>query len=378
MIQLSGFDLPLPSHFSLWEAQNPMDWAMAAQQYVHLPTYVYNVPTDMSVGPFDHFQSLLLIAAYYNHFNNPALYLSPPVLPDIEPILDSSPITKHQLLTAKLMQVTPVRALLAVSGESWILSEKVPSPPAFSSFKATLKTWVNGLWSTTPDPQSQAVKDALRVSIELLQHAISTPSYSLRLELGADMGLYFAALVIWAITVASNTRINTPQPSAQPFRYQSHSPISSNCNSNHFPTTPTHYSAATSQASISPNPSHPTNMGLMPTSPLPPQTNSMLTSEITSQSIDFLTNALLDLDVLGLLPQWPRDVVAWQQGCASLMRWVKMRLRNGAVEGRDSVISAGPTSAGTGRGGDGLGELLDGVVSVLEKIMGRGWEGWGV
>ena len=64
------------------------------------------------------------------------------------------------------------------------------------------------------------------------------------------------------------------------------------------------------------------------------------------------------------------------------MRWVKMRLRNGAKEARDSVIAptlgAGPTSAGTGRGGDGFGELLDGVIGVLEKIMGRGWEGWGV
>ena len=58
------------------------------------------------------------------------------------------------------------------------------------------------------------------------------------------------------------------------------------------------------------------------------------------------------------------------------MHWVKMRLRNGSLEGRDSVV--GPTSAGTGRGGDGLGELLDGVTGVLEKIMGRGFDGWGV
>lgn len=380
MIQYSGFDMPFPAHCSLWEATGPADWAMAAQQYAHFPTYVFEITPDISVGPFDHFQSMLIIAAQYNHFNNPSIYLSPPALPAIDHLLDNSPITKHVLLTAKLLQVTPVRSLLAVSGESWILSEKVPSPAAFSSFKSTLKTWVNGLWAPTNDPQSQSVKDALRLSIEILQHAITIPPHSLRLEMGADMGLYFAALVIWAVTVAAHTRINAPSAPAQPIRYQSHSPLQSNRTSGYFPSTPTHLSAGTPQPGQSPNPSHPAHMGLMPTShsPAPPTSNSMLHTEITATSISFLENALLELELLGIVPQWPRDVMQWQQGCSALMRWVKMRLRNGALEGRDSVVGSGPTSAGTGRGGDGLGELLDGVVGVLEKIMGRGWEGWGV
>lgn len=121
-------------------------------------------------------------------------------------------------------------------------------------------------------------------------------------------------------------------------------------------------------------------MGLMATSgtsPAPPcSVNSMGHSEIIDTSMNFLASALLDLEFLGSVPQWPHDVVQWQQGCAALMRWVKMRLRNSTMESRDSVVGAGPTSAGMG--GDGLGELLDGVVAVLEKILGRGWESWGV
>jgi hypothetical protein len=35
-------------------------------------------------------------------------------------------------------------------------------------------------------------------------------------------------------------------------------------------------------------------------------------------------------------------------------------------------------AAGTGRGGDGLGEVLDGVVTTIEKIVNRGWGGWGI
>ena len=100
----------------------------------------------------------------------------------------------------------------------------------------------------------------------------------------------------------------------------------------------------------------------------------MLHSEITMTAMNFLSNALVELELLGTVAQWPRNVVQWQHGCAALLRWVKMRLRSGTLKARDSVI--GPTSAGTGIGGDGLGELLDGVIGVIEKILNRGYEGW--
>jgi hypothetical protein len=277
--------------------------------------------------------------------------------------------------------VTPIRALLAVSGESWILSEKVPSPPAFQKYKSTLRVWASGLWATTTEPQAQAVKDALRISLELLQHAVAVSPDNVHLELGADMGLYFAALVIWAVTVASHTRLNTSQAAPQPVRYQSHSPLPTNHANGHF-SAPSHISSNSARSSNSPNPAHPSTMGLMPhpqASPAPaPTSNCMLYSELATTSINFLQNAPLELDFLGIAPQWPSDLSRWHRGCAALMRWVKMRLRNGAPECRDSVIGSAPlpTGDGTGRGGDGLGEVLDGVVAVLEKIMTRGWIGW--
>lgn len=383
MIQPYEYDLPLPSHFSLWEAENPLEWAYASQQYRHLPMYIYEIIPDIPVGPFDQFQSLLLIANQYNHFSNAATYLSPPPLPAIDHLLDTSPVTKHALLSAKLLQVTPIRALLAVSGESWILSEKVPSPAAFQRYKSTLKVWTSGLWVTTAEPQTQAVKEALRISIELLQHAVAISPDNVHLELGADIGLYFAALVIWAVTVAANTHLSTSQAAPQPMRYHSHSPLPTNHTNGYF-STPSHMSSTSTRSTNSPNPAHPGTMGLMPhprASPAPaPTSNCMLYSELAATSINFLQNAPLELDSLGIAQQWPKDLSQWHQGCAALMRWVKMRLRNGTQEGRDSVMGSAPlpAGAGTGRGGDGLGEVLDGVVAVLEKIMTRGWAGWGI
>ncbi|KAF2176243.1 hypothetical protein K469DRAFT_700233 [Zopfia rhizophila CBS 207.26] len=376
VIQVTGFDLPFPAAAALWDATNATEWAMLAGQYVHFPTYVYEVMSDTSLAPLDTFQSSLLIAAHYNHFGNPTPYLSPPLFPSIDHLLDASPITKHQLLTAKLLQVTPIRALLAVSGESWILTEKVPSIAAFSGFKITLKTWVNGLWASTTDSQNQAVEDALKLAVNILQDAMAIQPQVLRLELGADMGLYFAALVIWAVTVAANSRINPPH------RYPSHSPLPSQRSSAHYPSTLTHYSANTSQPPQSPNPIYSTAIGLIPpsvASSAPRATSkSMLHPDITITSMDFINNAIVQVELLGMVPQWPRDVAQWQQGCETLMCWVKMRLQNGALEGQDSIVSPGPTSAGTGRGGGWLGDLLDGVVGVLERVMGRGWEGWSI
>jgi hypothetical protein len=382
LIQFSGCDLPFPTHSSLWDATNAMDWALAAQQYTHLPEYVYQVGPDTVSSAFDAFQSSLLIASYYHHFNGPIPDLAPPSFVAIDHLLDNSPITRHQLLTAKLLQVIPIRAILAVSGESWILSEKVPSAQAFSGYKTTLRAWIGGLWSGATEPHNQFVRDAVRLAIEILQHAMTVPSHTLRLELGADMGLYFAALVIWSVTVAANTRINMHQTHPHQHRYQSRSPLPS---TRAFPSTSTHLTTNTS--TTSPVHTYPqtanfiVNQTVSP-APYSPTSSSMHHSDITMLSAKFLHTALVDLGLLGVVHQWPRDIAQWQQGSGALMRWVKMRLRSGAVEGRDSVVASGlgigPTSAGTGRGVDGSGELLDGVIGVLEKIMGKGWEGWGL
>jgi hypothetical protein len=382
VLQCSGFDLPFPCHFSVWETETPIDWVLAAQHYAHLPAFVFEISPGASIGRFDRFQSALYIAAQYNHLDNPAVYISPPALPAIDHLIEDSATSKHALLTAKLLQVTPIRALLAIPGESWILSENVPSRDEFENLKLTLRAWVTSLWTATTESQSQPVHEALKISLELLQHAVNVSPDDVHFDLGADMGLYFAALVVWAVTVASYTRINAAQASSHHVRYQSQSPLSSSRIGGSFTASPLHFSISAAQPSHSPNPGHPATLGLISasqTSPaLPPTSNSMLCSEFTTIATNFLDSALLELNFIGVVTQWPRDVSFWQQGCAALLRWVKMRLRNGAVEGRDSVIGSGPTSAGTGRGADGLGDILDGAVAVLEKILGRGWDGWAI
>ncbi|KAF2010777.1 hypothetical protein BU24DRAFT_436201 [Aaosphaeria arxii CBS 175.79] len=378
---ISGMDLPFPVHSAMWDAADFPEWAIACQQYPYMPALVQDVNSDFGASLFDPFQSSVLIAVHYNQANNSVSYITPP--PDsIDHLLDPSILTQHRLFTAKLVQLTPVRSLLAVAGESWILSEKIPTPHAFNNHKASVRSWAEGLW-VPAEPQIFPAKEALKLAIDILQQATATPSDQLRLELGADMGLYFATLVVWSITAIAHSRMVGPQPSrSHPMPHQTPSPLPyDGFSGGLMPATPTHLSATSSRTSQSPNPMHPSTTGLIPTShssPIVPTSHGMMFSEINATTEEFLSNAKVELEYLGLVPIWPRDVMQWQHGCSALLRWVKMRLRSGAFDARDSVVGAGPTSASTGHGGDGQGELLDGVINVLDKMISHGWEGWGI
>lgn len=388
---VSGFNLPIPASLAVWNAASAVDWVLALQQQPQQPSYVCDVPAELSLKTrlpkLDVFQSSLVIAVNYNHFHNETPYLQAHPYPALNHVLDQSSLTQYHLLTAQLLQHIPLRALLAVSGESWILSEKVPSIATFAGFKSTLRTWLNELW--TSDMEGQGVKPvraALKTAITLLQHAMTTPSQTLRLEPGAEMSLYYAALVLWAVTLAATTRQNEAQSKAQPTRHPQHrSPTQSRRPSQGQAQLLSQVSGVSGPITLTshmpgqtPNPNHPGAIGLLPSALAapapPPNTTSMLHTEIVPISLSFLSIAEVETDLLCMGPRLPQNLTQWQQGVGALLRWVKMRLRSGPVDGRDSVISTSSTGAGRGEGG----ELLDGVVGVLEKVLRRGWDGWGI
>lgn len=381
----TGLDLPFPGSSSLWTATNPTEWAGAVHQNPHLIQYVYEVTADSVVAPFDSFQSSLLLAAHYNHFDSPAPYISSPLTLDFEHLLDTSPTTTQKLLTAKLVQVTPIRALLAVAGKSWILSEKLPSIQAFSAMKTTLRTWIAQLWPhALTDARSVPVKAALKLSVDILEHALKEQQDSLTPEMGTDMGIYFAALVLWATTCAANTRVKGPHKgsSQQPQRRQSQPPrLFSSTSSASVPSTPTqlrnqyshHTTLDSSQVQVN-------NVETIQSQPSSPGShasidcNTLLShAQITINTITFLSTAMIDFGSPVSTSHLPMNIARCQTGCISLLLWVKLRLRGIYLDPRNSV-----PDAWTRRTGESLGELLDSVTGSLESMMTRGWDDWGI
>ncbi|EAT86837.2 hypothetical protein SNOG_05773 [Parastagonospora nodorum SN15] len=207
LFRQEGVDLPFPAHSLVWDATTLDDWAVAIQQHASSPQRVFEVTQVPVLVPCDPFQSSILIAVFYNRSEIASPYINAPVTEDIDHILDPSFTTKQRLLTAKLLQVTPIRALLAVSGESWILFEKVPSQQAQIIFKTTLRAWINQIWSA-PEGASPTVssKEAVRLAIQILHMALEEQPEDSELNMGSDMGVYFAALVLWAATTAGSSR----------------------------------------------------------------------------------------------------------------------------------------------------------------------------
>ena len=364
MLRTSVIEIPFPVHSSVWDATCPRDWALGIRQCMNMPKYVYElslgVLAKMEPGSFDIFQSALVTASHYHLYNDSAQALiSNPAsnaLAIANP-LDGSLTTKHRLLIAKLNRVTPVRSLLAVIGESWILVEKVLSPAAMKKHESVLQSWVNGLWSPPANSQGQDVQEALKLATDILQNAIAAPPGSLRLEFGGDMGLYFAALVIWAITVAVDARAKALDTRNE----QSGKDIWASFFAETNKLVPAHTSMGPN--SMAPQATHVSSMPL-------PTSNSIVRSEITMASLDFLADTEVEIALLGLVPQATSSLSRWQQGCISLMRWVKARIRDGEVESET-------VSNSTGMGlNETLGELLDAVIAVLEKAIQRCADLW--
>jgi hypothetical protein len=373
LIQDTGFDLPFPAHTSLWNATTPTEWALAAQQHCDTPTYVYEVTSEST--PCDTFQSSIILSAHYNRYEGSTPYVSSPATLEIEHLLDTAPDTTRTLLTAKLVQVTPLRALLAIAGESWILSEKVATPQALAAFKTTLRAWLAQLWSTT-EPADVPVKQALKLSVETLQQAVQEQRDSIQLGMGTDMGIYFAALVLWTITTAANTRIKGPQPKSQqhqrslsrsPPIFQSSAwtslPTAPNQMRGHLPTSSA--PNTTQPSAFAPTPSQPASPIVEPT----PDNPLLSHAQITINTISFLSDAPYVFNNTQSLS----DLSRHQTGCVSLLLWVKLRLRGVPLKDTSGAADAWATKPG-----EGLGELLDGVTGSLERILGRGWGGWGI
>ncbi|KNG51749.1 c2h2 finger domain-containing protein [Stemphylium lycopersici] len=340
LIQDTAFEAPFPGHTLLWDAADFAAWKMAARQHSYAPIYVSLVTPESVSASLDIFQSAVIIATDYNCHDPSSPYISCPTTSDVEHLLSPASVTTRSLSTAKLVQVTPLRALLAVSGESWIFSEKVTMSQLLTKFKITLRTWLSHLWSTPT------------------------------LE------------VLWAITVASTTRAKGSQPRIHPHhrpRSQSQSPpvFSSmttalqTMSSTQLPSQPLPSSAPASfqQSTVSSTQSQPQSpiMGATPENPLLSHT------QITINTISFLADAQYAFSNAATVTPTAADHARHQTGCASLLLWVKLRLRGAPLEGPTDIANTSASGPD-----EGLGELLNGVTGTLERILNRGWSGWGI
>lgn len=231
---ISGLQLPFPSSHALFASPTPDQWLFMyrrAPQSAHDQVYeaLQDLPLPSTTPPYDPFQSMLLIAANLSlalstdaTSGNQAPGSADHQLPPRS--LDPQTHTQIAHYTSVLIRQVPLRALLAVAGESWLPLEKL-SHDAYQSAKTELGNWL-APFSALSSPASAAsaepdaatsVYAAVGLSLHIIRLAVESDPTSWGAP-GAELGVYFAALVLWAVTVrpvGSNPAAgaNVPLPS---------------------------------------------------------------------------------------------------------------------------------------------------------------------
>ena len=176
-------NLPLPCSAALWEASSIESWLCLARQE---PLDSYSLSEALSLGfacnmASDAFSSNISIA-YFTHNAVTESGFSPR---DLLGSIQQTPQMLYYSHAALLTTCTPIRDLLAVSGETFVLGEKLATRDQFVQAIADLRSWV----------ASENAAQAMVHARHLLRIAFENRRTGLMIE---DWALYLAALVCWA------------------------------------------------------------------------------------------------------------------------------------------------------------------------------------
>jgi hypothetical protein len=207
---------------------------------------------------------------------------------------------------------TPFRALLATSGESWVLSQRLSheallAAAEFATLKSELHTWTDNLqppaFFWTGPTGVNGAHLALQKALGILEIALDTDP--INLAFGPEMALYYASLVLWAATHAGVAKAEA--------------------NGKEFETDETaEFDAPRAEKSVR-------------------CFVTLAKSDLTSLVGDGIPSS--------------DSVDAWRFGVGAVLRWSSW------------VVG------GAGLRSSGVGELMEGAVGVLERLGRRGWAG---
>lgn len=154
-----------------------------------------------------------------------------------DPALDTrpNPYSSHRTRLAyhtfSLARSTPVRALLAVSGESWLVTEKIVDAVEFATARAEVRSWALNSTCNESDDTFELTTSAPRAVDTAVAHAweilrlvandsknnVNTDWQSDGASRGWSTGLLFApwalhlaSLVLWARSYAANNLSHIP------------------------------------------------------------------------------------------------------------------------------------------------------------------------
>ncbi|KAI9888199.1 MAG: hypothetical protein M1820_010243 [Bogoriella megaspora] len=183
---LSGLHLPFPSPTTFWDNCTPEEATKRREtaEFAYLSEVLDQSTNYASPRPnksLDTFSSALLVAG-----------ASESGLTVLDPTrLESSSQTQLLHLVTVLASKIPLRAILAVAGETWIMGEKVSTVEEYQTLRTELRFWAD------KDNREPAITTALAILRRELNRS-TTEGRSADATLVEQWAIYLAGLVVWA------------------------------------------------------------------------------------------------------------------------------------------------------------------------------------
>ena len=222
-------NISLPCAEELWETSPIEDWVeMAGESDTSAPVTGRSSQKDKSLSPkLDYFQIQVSLA------NNPSVALD-----QLVPRNDHFGKAPARLIFNRhardMAKNTPIRLLLVVSGESWIMGKKLENEVEFQEAKRNLRIWVDSnresrvaVWHAT-----HLIRLRTKFSSSGTTNTDLAISFYDTHMLHEAWALYLAALVCWAYGFSASTAVDNSahsstisEPTSNPSRSSCLSPV---------------------------------------------------------------------------------------------------------------------------------------------------------
>lgn len=201
----AGMDLPFPASLVSWDGQRRGQQRLEPHDRVWQALDGGSMDEPAHQRPYDVFQSMLMIACLTDSSNeSDGFYPSDPSK-DLAPIvgaMQQSAQIKLAYNTFMLCKHTPVRDLLAVAGESWVMAEKLSKQADYVASQMEARNWADAAAYPTDftasgldDEQQPPVRKAVRHALRIVELHMNHPKTGLLYQ---EWSIYLAAVVVWA------------------------------------------------------------------------------------------------------------------------------------------------------------------------------------
>lgn len=199
----SAMDLPFPRSQVSWDT-------LHEQPVVDEPKYrrVFDAlesadKEEHQSTTFDVFQSMLLMACLADSTDEPydpvSAFYSSRNGSSIPCTMEQSPRVEMAYHTLMFCKHTPVRDMLAVAGESWVIGEKLTNPADYTASQIQCRQWAAGFGAHniefSLEPTQAPVNEALRHALRILELHQEHPKTGLLFQ---EWSVYLASVAIWA------------------------------------------------------------------------------------------------------------------------------------------------------------------------------------